>query len=183
MYIGNIHSASAASRTANAAKNEPVAAEKGKGVAGGQGSGADSVTISDDARRVAEAERTLTQPLDDSVPGTYPLEMYAIPEWRTTYYPQGNSELGSSANWMAENYPKLAAATKEERAEYYSRLEKHYQSLLDDHGIDSVPEHYNAMIVDKASSEALRQEYEARVNGDEQLVSLMRKLGMGPFRG
>lgn len=181
MVIGNSHYASAASYTANSAKNKPVTVENGKSAAG-QGSGADSVTISDDAKRIAETKRTMIQPQADSESGTYPLEMYAIPEWRTDYGIELPGELFSSANWLAEKYPKYAAASQDERAEYSELLGKHYHALLDEHDIDSVPKHYNAMIADKASSEALRQEFEARVNGDERFVSLMEKFGFGPSR-
>lgn len=182
MYIGNIQSIIAASNItiARAAKSNPMPEERAKEPAS-QSGGGDSVTISQEALRAAQIERTLAQPADSNTPGDYPLEMYQVPQWTSSYHVVYNEGLlGKSGNWEAENYPKWVAATQDERGEYDKLIKEHYQALLEKHGIDTVLEHYNAMIVDKVSSEALRQEFEAGINNDERMASLIRKLGMGP---
>ncbi|WP_459874240.1 hypothetical protein, partial [Endothiovibrio diazotrophicus] len=67
--------------------------------------------------------------------------------------------------------------------EYGERIQEHYRSVLKEHGIDSAQKHYDALIADPQSSEALRQEFETQVKGDDRLTALMQKLGMGSFSG
>lgn len=139
---------------------------------------ADSVTISDAARRAADAE--------DAIPGAgaqggssgaYPLEMYQVPSWRAEYMFQVPNKLGVGADWFAGKYPQAASASEVERSEYAELVQGHYQAVLEANGIQGVEAHYQATILDRNVSESLRQQMNERVQNDDRLLELMVKMG------
>jgi|SRR5690606_13142722 len=108
----------------------------------------------------------------------YPVEMYAIPSWYGEYLFEAPMDLGGKGDWASVKYPQAAAMTESERDEYFGFITGHYQAVLADAHIDSLPEHYNALIVNRSSSEALRQQMSERVRNDPRLVELMTKMGI-----
>lgn len=130
---------------------------------------ADRVTLSDAGLRAAKAAQT----------PDHPLEMYQLPAWMAGSYIEAPNTLGASANWLDERYPQVAAASSAERTEYSQLLQSTYQALLKDNGIQSVEDHYQAVILDRESSESLRLQMRERVAADPRLLELMNRLGLG----
>ena len=127
---------------------------------------ADRVTLSEAGRRAAQTPET-------------PLEMYQLPTWMAGSYIKVPATLGGGADWLAERYPQVAAASSGERGEYASLLQNTYQALLKDNGIQGVEDHYRAMILDGESSESLRLQMRERVAANPRLLELMSRLGLG----
>ena len=130
---------------------------------------ADRVTLSDAGLRAAKVAQT----------HDHPLEMYQLPAWMAGSYIEAPNTLGASAKWLEERHPQVAAALSAERSEYSSLLQSTYQALLKDNGIQSVEDHYRAMILDRESSESLRLQMRERVAADPRLLELMNQLGLG----
>ncbi|KHL70294.1 hypothetical protein PT85_17060 [Pseudomonas flexibilis] len=105
--------------------------------------------------------------------------MYQLPAWMAGSYIEAPNTLGASANWLDERYPQVAAASSAERTEYSQLLQSTYQALLKDNGIQSVEDHYQAVILDRESSESLRLQMRERVAADPRLLELMNRLGLG----
>ena len=127
-----------------------------------------TVTAKQDTDKItanSAAEATKNPPTD----GDYPLEYYQIPEWLAQHGNELSSQLGAK--------PKAETESSDDHAEYASLIQKHYQSILKDAGISSVEDHYKATIIDKASSESLRQQMNERLQGDTRLQELAEKLG------
>lgn len=134
----------------------------------------EQVSLSTAGRQIAAAEHQIP---GSQAGGVFPVEMYQVPKWQADYMSALPNQLGSRGDWFAQAYPQAAAATMEERGEYSTRLHQHYQELLADNGIQGVEEHYRATILDKASSESLRQQMSERLSGDPRMVELMAKMG------
>ena len=130
---------------------------------------ADRVTLSEAGLRAAGAAQT----------HDHPVEMYQLPAWMAGSYIQAPNTLGANASWLTERYPQVATASSAERSEYSSLLQSTYQALLKDNGIHSVADHYQAMILDRESSESLRLQMRERVAANPRLLELMNRLGLG----
>ncbi|WP_459873961.1 hypothetical protein, partial [Endothiovibrio diazotrophicus] len=113
MYIGNTQSTLAASYTTYTSKDNSTTAEKGAAATARSG-GSDTVTISDEARRAADAAQTEAR---DGGASNNPLATYATPDWMVPYGVVVPNEVGASANWLAESHPKLAAASQTDRTD------------------------------------------------------------------
>lgn len=142
----------------------------------------DAITLSGKAQDILKAQRAdnahdATKRPSNTSEGTLPLATHAIPSWYAEYGFDMSTQLGASANNFAEKYPEAAAASKEERNEYSGLVRKHYRSLMDKYGINNTQTHYQELIVNKGSSEALRQEMADLVRGDARLMELMDMLG------
>ena len=179
MQIGTLPSATIATRQVNGqAGSAQVPAHTPPAKA--SVSQADSVTLSEAGRQAAARESTAApfMPAGTSS-GDYPVEMYRMPNWMAGSSIQVANTLGASGNWQAERYPQFAAASAAEHKEYAGLLHSTYQALLKDNGIQSVDDHYRALILDRASSESLRVQMQERVAANPRLLELMGKLGLG----
>jgi hypothetical protein len=127
---------------------------------------ADRITLSEAGLRAAQTH-------------DLPVEMYQLPAWMAGSYIEAPNTLGASAKWLEERHPQVAAAPSAERSEYSSLLQSTYQALLKDNGIQSVEDHYRAMILDRESSESLRLQMRERVAANPRLLELMNRLGLG----
>lgn len=134
----------------------------------------EQVSISTAGRQIASAENKVP---GSQAGGNYPLEMYQIPQWMADYSFELPNQLGARGDWFSQKYPQAWAASEEDRAEYSIRLQQHYQGVLADNGIQSLEEHYQATILDKSSSESLRQQMSARLMGDSRMMELLALMG------
>lgn len=103
--------------------------------------------------------------------------MYQVPKWLADYGFEVSLNLGESGNWFAEKYPKAAAASQDVLVEYTSRLAGHLQTVLDANGIKGSEDYHNALIVNKETSEQIRQQFVERLRSDPRMVDLMLEVG------
>jgi|GEM_PF-3254522 len=142
----------------------------------------DIVSLSPQAQRVLNGQMEgqvfdATKVPPGAPEGTLPLIKYAVPEWYAEYGFEVSGKIGARGDWFAQNNPAAASASKEERNEYSSLIQKHYRDVLDSHGINGTEAHYQATIADKNSSETLRQDMADRVRSDGRLMELMHRMG------
>lgn len=87
------------------------------------------------------------------------------------------NRLGVSGNWFEAHPPEAARLSSAERKQYADAIEGHYQAVLTANGISGAEQHYQATIVDRQRSDALRSQFQQRIQGDAALLELMGKLG------
>ncbi|WP_031387062.1 hypothetical protein [Desulfonatronum thiodismutans] len=142
---------------------------------------ADTVTISSEGRRAADAlhsgDVSAAGDVRQTSSSDYPLEMYQIPGWFADYGFQVSTQLGAKGDWFAERHPQAAAASAAERTEYAELVRGHYQAMLAENDITGLESHYNSLILDQSRSESLRQEMVERVRGDARLTELIHIMG------
>ncbi|TBU99364.1 hypothetical protein [Stutzerimonas kirkiae] len=173
MYIGNAYPTTNTTyarpfSSVNTAQSTRQAEE------GRTGAYTDRVSISDTARQAASAEASAASSTSS---GEYPVEMYQVPDWMADYGFELSGQLGASASGFAERYSQAATATQEERSEYAERISGHYQAVLASNGIEGLEAHYQATILDQASSESLHQQMRERLQNDPGMLELMAKMG------
>lgn len=137
---------------------------------------ADVVTISSAARQVQAAEQNAVAaaPVNDPEAG---VAKYQIPDWLASYGMPVANRLGVSGNWFEEHHPEAARLSSAERKQYADAIEGHYRAVLTANGISGAEQHYQATIVDRQHSDALRSQFQQRIQGDAALLELMGKLG------
>ncbi|WP_028572926.1 hypothetical protein [Desulfonatronum lacustre] len=179
MLTGNLQSIGNPSATpyVNSVHTVPPRANS---LGGNSSNSADTVTISSEGRRAADALRgdiSATGDARQTSAADYPLEMYQIPAWFAEYGFQVSTQLGAKGDWFAERYPQAAAASTAERREYAELVRGHYRAMLAENDITGLESHYNALVLDQSRSESLRQEMMERVRGDTRLAELMHIMG------
>lgn len=137
---------------------------------------ADTVTISQAGREALSSGSSGTSP------EVYPLEYYALPQWEGDLMPTVLSgKLGGTADEMYARGGDLIGKYDSELSEYAGLLGKHLQALMQEEGIDTVPEYHQAMVVDKENSERLRLLMKDSIAGDRRMTELMDMLGIEPL--
>lgn len=137
---------------------------------------ADVVTISSAARQAQAAEQhAAAGPLANDPEAD--VAKYQIPDWLASYGMPVANRLGVSGNGFEEHHPEAARLSSAERKQYAEAIEGHYQAVLTANGISGAEQHYQATIVDPQRSDALRSQFQQRIQGDAALLELMGKLG------
>ncbi|GHT82819.1 hypothetical protein AGMMS49960_08540 [Betaproteobacteria bacterium] len=146
----------------------------------------DKVSISKDAWAMLLAEYEKNKPAD--VPAAELSEeeqrywkVGAGPDWLAAEYGFILPPLGTRGDWFKQQYPQAAAAPASMLSEYGKRINEHWLALVKETGLSelSVDDFYDAVITNKESSEALRQQMAERVRSDPVLVDIMQKIGRG----
>lgn len=149
------------------------------------GGGDSPVTISNAARQALGAEQVAGASggkVQEELPEG--LLMLQLPPWLVDFgfkAPSVGDDL--SGKWFAEQYPQAAAAPRGVLDEYSNKLEQHFQAVVKSNGLDSNTKAFHeAMVVDKQSSERIRQEFVNSIKRDPEMMRLMNQLGMsGPL--
>ena len=160
--------------TQTAASSAAAAQSKRQDAAGEAATVADTATISQAGREALSSAQSGTSPS-----ASYPLEYYAVPKWLADLSPtELSGKIGDKASALYVRGGNLVGKFDKELAEYGKRLDAHVHDVLQQQGIDSVPNYHQAMIVDKESSERLRQLVNDAVSGDQRMQELMGILGI-----
>ncbi len=148
-------------------------------------SGGDStVTISDAAWQALDTdELTAANGGKTQAQVQKEMEVYAIPNWYNDFLmgaPAGpTGQIDEKA--LAEKYPQAAGASPQLIGEYDTKVLEHIHAVVAANGLAG-PENqaafHQAMIVDKQSSERIRQELIANIKQDPDMMRLMKQLGM-----
>lgn len=140
---------------------------------------ADTVSISDTSKQATATEEVLTQRknLQGTTDQVDSVEKYQVPSWYAYYGQELPNKLGVSANWHAEKDQKMLSASSADRSEFAALIDKHYHEVLNDNGIKTTEQHYNATILNRELSENLRKQMLERVKNDPKLVDLCYKMG------
>ncbi|MBS1190814.1 MAG: hypothetical protein H6R10_2606 [Rhodocyclaceae bacterium] len=145
---------------------------------GRQVNSSDAATMSDKVT-ISQAGRDRLSASPATPSGEYPLEYYAMPQWLAGLFPtELSGKLGARADDMYVKGGHLIGRYDAERYEYGKRLDSHLQAAMKKEGVDSLPEYHEAMTVDKAASERLRQQLRESLAGDPKMMELMGVLGM-----
>jgi hypothetical protein len=141
----------------------------------------DKVSISKDAWAMLRAEYEKNNPTDVSPAELSEEEQesrkaWAEPDWLDAYFFTAPPLCSGG-----DVYTKAGAVPPRVSAEYSKHINECWQAILKENGLSelSVDERYNATIVNKESSEALRQQMAERVKNDPVLVDIMQKFGKG----
>lgn len=137
---------------------------------------ADVVTISSAARQAQAAEQNAVAGAQVNDPEAG-VAKYQIPGWLASYGMPVANRLGVSGNWFEEHHPEAAQLSSAERKQYADAIVGHYQAVLTANGISGTEQHYQATILDSQRSDALRSQFQQRIQGDAALLELMGKLG------
>ncbi|GHU00469.1 hypothetical protein AGMMS49960_08550 [Betaproteobacteria bacterium] len=140
----------------------------------------DKVSISKDAWAMLLAEHEKNKPAD--VPAAELSEeekAWAEPDWLSGYFFTLTplSPLGSSIG--DDLLDQAGAVPSHISSEYTKHINECWQAIVKENGLSelSVDERYNAVVVDKESSEALRQQMAERVKNDPVLVDITQRFG------
>lgn len=148
------------------------------------GGGDSSVSISDAARQALDTdELTVANAGKTQAQLQKEIEIYAIPNWYDDFFisaPAGpTGQIDEKA--LAEKYPQAAGVSPRVIEEYNTKVFEHIHTVVAANGLagsDNLAAFHQAMIVDKQSSERIRQELIANIKQDPDMMRLMKQLGM-----
>ena len=128
---------------------------------------ANNVTISEAGKAAAK--------IDMNGNGSYPpLEMFQIPVWKLEYMTV--QRVGEGAN---TKYPEVIVGKEVskipygDRPEYQEIVQSNYTKNLRSFGVDSVKEHYEAVILDKDKSDLIQKSFEAMMDNDSRVIAML----------
>jgi len=120
-----------------------------------------SVNISNQAQNALSKE---------SLSGLEGLEQLQVAPWLADYKIIASTELGGKD--QVEFGSKVVGQSDYEKSNYASLAQKEFNAVLEEAGISSQKEYYNALIVDEDYSAALHERFLERMNKvNEQLYS------------
>lgn len=108
-----------------------------------------------------------------------PLETYAVPSWRSDYGYHLNAKPGTTATALGtKNEPgapgaELAKVPAIARKEYLAVVNALYRDVLRDNRIDSPETHYQSLIVDRAKSEAIHQQFLNKLHSHPAIARIL----------
>lgn len=133
-----------------------------------------TVSISAEGKQALQAEQ---------VAGGHSLETYSVPTWMADYMVVVPNKLGERGTWYQDAYPKLAAASSDDRQEYFGKLQDYFSAVVEDNGLSGDLEAFHeAMVVDKTCSEQMHQQFVALLQKDPRMLELMNELGFPATR-
>ena len=151
---------------------EPTAAGP-SATAAESGGGADTVTISEQAKKLARGMGRETAEED------YPLEAYRIPDWYvdlTGGYTMLSGEIGSSWEQCRTGYDRLGNADKALYDEYSEILNGYYDQERAAAGISNdIGDYWRNFLQNAEVQETVRQAVVDRLAADPRAVALMRR--------
>ncbi len=121
--------------------------------------------IKENANKVAESDATSQ------------IERYQIPQWMAQYGVELSAMLGgdtTDTQHAGAKAPQIGM--KAEREEYSSRVRAHFETVLDEAGIVTQDDYNKALIQDKSSSEEIRKTMEERIENDDRLNDLKKRV-------
>lgn len=105
------------------------------------------------------------------------IEHYQIPQWMAQYGVELSAMLGgdaTDAEHAGAKAPQIGMAA--EREEYSSRVRAHFEAVLDEAGIVTQNDYNKALIQDKSRSEEIRRAVEERIENDDRLSALTKRV-------
>ncbi|RQD66699.1 MAG: hypothetical protein D5R98_01815 [Desulfonatronovibrio sp. MSAO_Bac4] len=140
----------------------------------------DTVSISEEAAALIGKSSQADKPAkvdNQHSEENLPLEYYSVPNWLADLSPVVLQPVDLSNGFVPyESMFKRGYGLKEEYPnelrEYNQLIRGHYQELLQEQGISSTRDHYEAMIVDKNKSEQMRQKMQEKISADPRAVEL-----------